>query len=369
MTRPRVAIVHDYLTQYGGAERVVLELARAFPDAPVYTSVYAAERTYAEFGALDVRTSALDRAPWFRAHHRAAFPFLAPVFSAMRVDAEVVVCSSSGWAHGVRTTGRKVVYCHAVARWLAQPDRYVGALGSTRAIAARTVLTAATPALRRWDARVARSADRYLANSAVTRAAVRAHYGIEAHVLHPPTTSISESARPVTGLAPGFFLAVTRLLPYKNVGVVAAAFERLPEQRLLVVGDGPERERLRTSAPANVEFRTRLSDGELRWCYEQCAGLVAASHEDFGLTVLEAAAAGRPVAALRAGGYLETVRADTTGVFFDAPTPLGVADAIAELRARQWDPDVIRAHAAAFAPDRFRSAVQTVVGELLDSSS
>ena len=117
----------------------------------------------------------------------------------------------------------------------------------------------------------------------------------------------------MAGLEPGFLLSVTRLLPYKNVDVVTAAFARLPDQRLVVVGDGPERERLRASAPANVEFRTRLSDEELRWCYEQSAGLVAASHEDFGLTVLEAAAAGRPVAALRAGGYLETVRADTTG--------------------------------------------------------
>jgi glycosyltransferase involved in cell wall biosynthesis len=331
--------------------------------------VYAPERTYAEFGALDVRTSVLDRAPWFRSHHRAAFPFLAPVFSAMRVDADVVVCSSSGWAHGVRTTGRKVVYCHAVARWLAQPDRYVGALGSTRAVTARAALTAATPALRRWDAQAARSAQRYLVNSMVTRDAVRSHYDVEATVLHPPTTGITEPARAVAGLDPGFFLSVTRLLPYKNVDVVAAAFARLPDQRLVVVGDGPERERLRASAPANVEFRTRLSDGELRWCYEQSAGLVAASHEDFGLTVLEAAAAGRPVAALRAGGYLETVRADTTGVLFDLPTPDAIAAAIAELRTRQWDLHVIRAHADRFAPDRFRSSLQSVVGELLDTPS
>src|SRR5215212_2416467 len=124
--RPRVALVHDYLTQLGGAERVVLEMARAFPEAPLYTSVYAPDRTYPGFRDVDVRTSLLDRVPLFRAHHRAAFPLLAPAFSTMRVDADVVLCSSSGWAHGVRTRAPKIVYCHAVARWLSQRDRYLG---------------------------------------------------------------------------------------------------------------------------------------------------------------------------------------------------------------------------------------------------
>jgi glycosyltransferase involved in cell wall biosynthesis len=287
----------------------------------------------------------------------------------MHVDADVVVCSSSGWAHGVRTKGRKVVYCHAVARWLAQPDRYLGGGESARAVAARAALTAASPVLRRWDARAAHSATRYQANSAVTRDAVREQYGIEATVLHPPTTGIDVPARAVRGLAPGFLLAVSRLLPYKNVDVVCAAFAQLPDRRLVVVGDGPERERLHAAAPGNVEFRSHLTDGELRWCYEQAVGLVTASHEDFGLTVLEAAAAGRPVAALRAGGYLETVRAGTTGVFFDSPSPDAIAAAVTELGGRTWDADVIRAHAADFAPDRFRASVRAVVGELVDLDS
>ena len=116
--RPHVAIVHDYLTQLGGAERVVLELTRAFPAAPVFTSLYAPDCTFPAFRDVDVRASALDRSSFLRAHHRAAFPLLAPTFSAMHVDADVVVCSSSGWAHGVRTTGAKLVYCYTVARWL-----------------------------------------------------------------------------------------------------------------------------------------------------------------------------------------------------------------------------------------------------------
>lgn len=369
--RTHVAIVHDYLTQRGGAERVVLELTRAFPDAPVFTSLYAPEHTFAEFRDVDVRPSALDRSSFLRRHHRVAFPLLAPAFSARRVDADVVVCSSSGWAHGVRTPGAKLVYCHAVARWLSQPDRYLGEDGASGSTAARSSLIAgalrvATPPLRAWDRRAARGATRYLANSEVTRRAVRDHYGIDAEIVPPPVTPLRADTEPVAGLEPGFVLCVSRLLPYKNVDVVTAAAARLPAERFVVVGDGPQAERLRAGAPANVTFRSGLSDGALRWCYEQCAALVAPSFEDFGLTVLEANAAGRPVVALRAGGYLETVVEGTTGLHFDTPEPGAVAHTIGEVLARSWDPEALRARAAAFSPERFHTRLRAEVAALAD---
>jgi len=364
LNRPRVALVHDYLTQLGGAERVALELTRAFPGAPLYTSVYSPDRTYPEFGDVDVRTSPLDRVPLFRHRHRAAFPLLAPTFSAMHVDADVVVCSSSGWAHGVRTRAPKIVYCHAVARWLSQPDRYLGDEETVRTRASRAGLTVATPLLRRWDARAARSATRYLTNSAVTRDAVREHYDIDATVVHPPVPALDVPARPLPGLVPGFLLVVSRLLPYKQVDVACSALAALPHERLLVVGHGPEHDRLRALAPSNVTFRDHLDDGELRWCYEEASALVALSYEDFGLSVLEAAAAGRPVVALRAGGYLETVVDGTTGTFVDAPVPAAVAAAITQLRARSWDAAAIREHAAGFAPERFREQLRAAVAEV-----
>jgi glycosyltransferase involved in cell wall biosynthesis len=132
-----------------------------------------------------------------------------------------------------------------------------------------------------------------------------------------------------------------------------------------VVGHGHERDRLRAVAPPNVAFRDHLGDDELRWCYEQCAGLVATSHEDFGLTVLEAAAAGRPTAALREGGYLETVVEGTTGVFFDRPEPRVIADAVATVRATTWDADAIRARAARFSPEQFRADLRAAVDDVM----
>jgi len=159
----RVVVAHDYLTQRGGAERVVLAMMHAFPAAPVYTSLYDDRATFPEFREVDVRTTWLERVPPLRRRHRLALPLLAPAFGHAVVDADVVVCSSSGWAHGIHATGRKIVYCHTPARWLYDGQRYLGG----RRGAGWAALSIMRPYLRRWDRRAAESAARYLANSTV----------------------------------------------------------------------------------------------------------------------------------------------------------------------------------------------------------
>src|SRR5581483_8065192 len=210
----RVAIVHDYLTQRGGAERVVLALLRAFPGAPVHTSLYDPQGTFPEFAAADVRAMPINRVAALRRNHRAALPLLAPSFSRHRVDADVVVCSSSGWAHGVRTEGRKLVYCHAPARWLYQRDRYL----RTAAAPVRVAAAALRAPLLRWDRRAAASADLYVTQSRAVRDAIRSAYGIDAVIVPAPHDADPLAPRtPVAGVEPGFLLCVARLLPYKNV--------------------------------------------------------------------------------------------------------------------------------------------------------
>ena len=140
--RAPVALVHDYLTQRGGAERVVLAMTETFPDAPLYTSLYEPGDTYPEFGAREIHTTWLSRVGAVRRHHRLAFPVLAPVMSRFTIDADVAICSSSGWAHGAHVTGHRIVYCHAPARWLYQRDRYVG---DDRARAAALARSASGP--------------------------------------------------------------------------------------------------------------------------------------------------------------------------------------------------------------------------------
>ncbi|MGH9101612.1 MAG: glycosyltransferase [Acidimicrobiales bacterium] len=382
-----VALVHDYLTQLGGAERVALSMARAFPEAALYTSFYDPAHTYPGFGKVDVRPMALNRSPLLRGHFRAALPVMAPAFSALRPPASVTLCSSSGWAHGVNPAGRKVVYCHAPARWLYQASRYLGGLAGgipapggrhdatdrlaprlasrSRELAARGALGALGSALRSWDRRAAASAHRYLANSTATAWAVRSAYGIEAEVLPPPPALHPGGAERAPGaIEPGFWLCVARLLPYKNVDVVMAAVARLGDE-LVVVGDGPDRARIRQLAGPGVHVLGAVGDEELRWCYRRCRGLVAASYEDYGLTPLEAASFGKPSAVLRWGGFLDTVVEDRTGVFFDDPEPEAVAQALRRLDHLALSPQTLVDHAAGFGEEQFRRRLREIVAEEL----
>ena len=170
----RLAIVHDYLTQRGGAERVVLSMLQSFPGAPIYTSLYNPSSTFTGFGDADVRVAGLNRITLLRAHHRLAFPVLAASFSSISVDADVLLCSSSGWAHGAHSSGRKVVYCHNPARWLYQPEDYLNRSRGAR----RAMLAVVSPSLVAWDQKAARSADRYLVNSSIVRDRVRRLYDL-----------------------------------------------------------------------------------------------------------------------------------------------------------------------------------------------
>jgi glycosyltransferase involved in cell wall biosynthesis len=355
-----VALVHDYLTQRGGAERVVLSLSEAFPGAPIHTSLYDPGGTFPEFAALDVRTLPLDRIPALRTRHRLALPLLAPAFTRLTVEAEVVICSSSGWAHGAHVTGRKVVYCHTPARWLYQTDRYLD--GSSRATSAALALMA--PSLRRWDRKAAATAHRYLVNSTAVRQRVGDLYGIDAEVVPPAVEVDPEGAQTeAPGIEPGFLLCVSRLLAYKNVQEVTEAFRFLPGHRLVVVGSGPLADPIRSTAPTNVTVMGRVDDATLRWLYRSCSGLVAASHEDFGLTPVEAAIFGKPTAALRWGGFLDTILEGTTGVFFDRPEPRTIADAIEALTASRWSAEVLEDHAETYSRARFARRLDEVVAE------
>jgi len=353
-----VALAHDYLTQRGGAERVVLAMLDAFPGAPLYTSLYDPAGTFPEFAGHDIRTLGIDRLGWLRHDHRRALPLLAPAWGRCRIDADLALCSSSGWAHGAQVTGRKVVYCHNPARWLYQADQYLAESGASTRLAMRVL----APWLRRWDRRAAATADRYLCNSSVVRDRVRETYGLEATVVPPPpAVSPGGPVAPVAGVEPGFFLCVSRLQAYKNVDAILDAFAAMPSERLVVVGRGPDGERLAGRCPPNARLAGVVDEPELRWLYASCAGLVAASYEDYGLTPLEAATFGKPSVVLRWGGFLDTVVEGTTGVFFDEPTAASVAVAVEALAARAWDADAIARHAATFAQERFVARLRDAV--------
>jgi glycosyltransferase involved in cell wall biosynthesis len=207
-------------------------------------------------------------------------------------------------------------------------------------------------------------ASRYVTSSRYMAGAIRAAYGIEAEVVPPPPAMTPDGAsEPAGEIEPGFLLCVARLLPYKNVDVVVEAFRWLPRERLVIVGSGPDEERVRALAGPNVHFVGTASDETLRWLYANSAGLVAASHEDYGLTPLEAASFGKPAAVLRFGGFLDTLVEGRTGVFFDELEPNAVAAGIEDLLGRRWDPAALRAHASRFSQDGFVARLRQIVQE------
>ncbi|MCY7402221.1 MAG: glycosyltransferase, partial [Nocardioides sp.] len=225
MSRPTVAIAHDYLTQRGGAERVVLTLMKAFPEATIYTTLYDPDGTYPDFAGADIVTSPLNRVPLFRGDHRRALPLLAPAASRIKVDADVTIVSSSGWAHGFDISGRSVVYCYSPARWLYDSDRYLG--GPTHQSLLGLGLLALKTPLIRWDKRAAHRADRYLAISRVVRERIRDTYDLDPEVVPAPhSMDASASREPIADLDDwqhGYALVVSRLLPYKNVDAAIEA--------------------------------------------------------------------------------------------------------------------------------------------------
>lgn len=370
----RVAIAHDYLTQRGGAERVVLAMARAFPDAPIYTTLYDPDETFPEYAQLDVRTSWLNKIRYLRRHHRAALPLLPWAVSSMTIDADVVLVSSSGWAHGVTSTGGKLVYCYSPARWLHQQRRYLGDHSSWRTAAALKVLN---PWLRRWDVRAAQSATSYVTISSVVQDRVHSVYGLPSTVLaaprpdtniraHEPMPAVRRWLTDGADGPGGFELCVSRLLPYKNVDQVVAAYAHEPRRRLIVVGSGPEKKALRAAAGENVLFLEGITDGELAWLYGNCRALLAISYEDFGLTPLEAASFGKPSIVLRWGGFVETMIENLTAVFIDIPEFEHVRHALEQLDAREWDSERIIEHAARYHEDVFVENIRELVKAQLE---
>jgi glycosyltransferase involved in cell wall biosynthesis len=348
-----VAIVHDYLNQPGGAERVVLELARMFDTAPIYTSLYRPASTFAEFDGRPIRTSPLDRLPVDRGF-RNLFPLYPAAFRAFgTIDADVVISSSSGWAHAVRTAPSSfhAVYCYTPARWL-YGNEYLGA--SRR----QQLLRPAARAVRTWDRRAARRADLYISISHEIRRRIHRHYGIDAPVIYPPV-DVERFAPTERGER---LLVVSRLLPYKRIDVIVDTATRAGIG-LDVVGAGPALDDLVRRAGPTVTFHGRLDDDEVTAMMQRCRALCLPGREDFGITPVEAQAAGKPVVAFAGGGALETVEQDVTGAFFTSHDVDDVLAAIRRCDAIRTPPADIAAHARRFSRDAFRAALLELLHE------
>jgi glycosyltransferase involved in cell wall biosynthesis len=346
-----VAIVHDYLNQRGGAERVVLEMASMWPRAPIYTSLYRPESTFPEFGGRDVRTSPINRLPVDRAF-RNLFPLYPAAFRAFgTLRQNVVISSSSGWAHSIRTSidTFHAVYCYTPARWLYGADH----LGASRR---KQALKPMIGLVRSWDRTAALRADLYIAISNGVRDRIKEQYGIDAPVVYPPV-DVDRFRPSERGER---LLVVSRLLPYKRVDVIVDAATQAGIG-LDIVGIGPSMDDLQHRAGPTVKFHGRLPDAEITGLMEGCRAFCLPGKEDFGITPVEANAAGKPVVALAAGGALETLEEGKSGSFFSRQEPEDALNAIRRCDQIDTPPEAIAIMARRFSAENFRTRLLAVV--------
>jgi glycosyltransferase involved in cell wall biosynthesis len=346
-----VAIVHDYLNQRGGAERVVLEMSDIWTTAPIYTSLYRPESTFPEFERCEVRTSPLSLLPVDRGFRNLFLLYPAAFRSFGALAHDVVISSSSGWAHGVRTAGDTfhAVYCYTPARWL-YGGEYLRGSGRQRA------LRPFASVVRGWDRSAARRADLYIAISDVVRRRIKRDYGLDAPVVYPPV-DVDRFQPRERGER---LLVVSRLLPYKRVDVIVDAATRAGIG-LDVVGTGPSLADLMRRAGPTVEFHGRLPDRDVTRLMEGCRALCQAGNEDFGISPVEANAAGKPVVAFAGGGALETVQDGRTGAFFSRHDPGDALDAIRRCDLIDTPPTAIAAGAQRFSRAAFRAGLVGVL--------
>lgn len=352
----KIALVHDWLNQIGGAENVLETLVDLYDGPPVYTSIYAPELMPDSYQAWNIHTTWLDRMPGVHTHHTPYLPLYPVVWDGVHLgDYDVVLSNKSGFCHGVHCgPALHICYCLTPTRYLWQFDQYVqqeGLAGATN------ILAPVIRLLRRWDYDAAQRVDHFVAISSAVQHRIARYYRRDSVIIYPPVET--ERFTPVRG-SDDYYLIVSRLIGYKRVDLAVEAATRLG-RRLLVAGEGRDRARLEAKAGPTVEFLGRVDGADLPDLMARCKAFLFPGLEDFGIAPVEAQAAGRPVVAFRGGGALDTVIEGQTGVFFDMPSAEALGEAIERFEGMSFDSGACRANAERFAVSVFREKLAAYV--------
>jgi glycosyltransferase involved in cell wall biosynthesis len=337
----KIALVHDYLTQRGGAERVFELLCRHYPDADVFTSLYDPEQTI-ELGDRLVQTTILQNVPGATKYFRLMAPFYYPAFRSLDLqDYDVIISSSTSFAKCVRKRpdATHICFCHNVTRFLWDTQTYLRQYSDFQNF--YPFLEKIFRVMRQQDLKYAQEPDLYIANSSTVAQRIRKIYGKQAIVINYP---IDTSQFEFSNQKEDYYLASARLISYKRLDVIIEAFNWLGWP-LKITGDGPEYDRLKAQAMGNVELLGHVSDADRKVLMRNAKSVVIAALEDYGLVPIEANASGTPVISYGAGGVLDTQIPGKTGVFFRRQTPESLQNALISAQHMQWDYDEIRHHA------------------------
>jgi glycosyltransferase involved in cell wall biosynthesis len=357
----KVALVHDYLTQKGGAERVFELLCKHYPTADVFTSLYDPDRSI-DLKERSVQTTALQNIPGATRNFRLLAPLYFAAFRALDLqDYDLIISSSTSFAKAVRKRpdALHVCFCHNVTRFLWDTQTYLREFGRYRHF--YPLLEKVFQQMRKSDLKYAQEPDLYIANSSVVADRIQRFYGKQAVTVNYP---IDTSQFALSVQKEDFYLASARMISYKRLDLVIEAFNWLGWP-LKITGDGPERNRLMAKALPNVQFLGHVSDSDRKILMSQARSVVVAALEDYGLVPVEANASGTPVVAYGAGGILDTQVPDVTGVLFQRQTPDSLLSALWKSRSILWNPEKIRDHAVShFSEEVFFDKIDRVMEQV-----
>ncbi len=366
----KVAIVHDWLVAYAGAERVLEEIINCYPDADLFSVVDFIPKN--ERGFLKnkpVKTSFIQKLPFAKKKYRTYLPFMPLAVEQFDLSGyDIVISSSHAVAKGVITGPDQlhISYVHSPMRyaWDLQ-HQYLKETGLDRGLKG-WLAKRELHKLRMWDLRTANGVDHFLANSRFIARRIWKVYRREATVIYPPVDVDSFSP---CKQKEGFFLTASRMVPYKKIDLIAEAFSLMPDKRLYIIGDGPDFDKVKSKAGANVELLGYQPFEVLRNYMQRAKAFVFAAEEDFGIVPVEAQACGTPVIAYGKGGALETVTEGETGLFFDAQTPSSIIEAVKRFEDMKdrFIPSKIREKTLRFSKDRFRQEFSSFVNDAWES--
>lgn len=308
----KLAIVHDFLNQYGGAERVVEALHEVFPDAPIYTSIYLSKNMPDSFKCMDIRTSFMQKFPLLKKHFKKYLILYPKAIESFNLKAyDIILSSSSAFAKGIKKKEIcHICYCYTPARFIWNYKKYIQKENFNRIIL--MLLPYILKQLRNWDLKTNEGVDYFVAISSYIQKRIKRCYGRSSDVIYPPVNT--QKGRIINKIA-DYYLVVSRLNAYKRVDLAINAFNKL-NLPLRIIGDGPYRKVLEKTAGPNITFLGKVNDAELTNHYSRCQAFIFPGEEDFGIVPVEAQAFGRPVIAYAAGGALETIIEGITGIFF-----------------------------------------------------
>jgi len=358
----RLALVHDWLNQVGGAEDVLQSMVDLFPQAPIYTSIYWRDGLPETYQSWPVHTTWMDRLPGVYRHHQVYLPLYPVTFGHLDLSQyEIILSNKSGFCHGLRKgKATHVCYCLAPTRYVWNYEEYSAREALPSAL--RAALRPLIRALRRWDYHAAQRVDTFIAISTYVQDQIKRYYGRDSSIVHPP---VDTSRFHPTATHDSYYLTVSRLAPYRRIDLAIEAFNLLGLP-LVIAGDGRDRERLESLAGPSVTFLGRVSANDLPSLFAKCHAYVLPGIEDFGIAPVQAQAAGRPVVAFAGGGALDTVIEGQTGAFFHNADARSLAAAVTAFDTDVIDPDTCQANAERFAAGVFKQRILQIVQDAMD---